>query len=1015
MFTNTQEFKREAQHWLKYGVYTDAPKGTGDYKEYWTEQLKRCREGYSVGGLKITGDHYFYLNFCQIKLTNKEDAEASGISIRKAGKKIVAFPDFWDGDYNYFWCKEIARYGISQEELDKLPIEYGLKELNGGKHLIVDKARRKGFQQPHSEIVITPNGEKTIGDLKVGDSVIDKDGNPTKILEIYPQGKCDVYEIEFHDGRTVKCGKEHLWKIIEFRGKEKVVDTEFFLDKQLQRNKGKSNQYYAYHIPQNNPVKFEEKELPINPYILGLLIGDGSMTQGSLLFSTEDLEILDDIKTLVPDCTISKKSTPFQYSIKFDGKVNPIMRELRKLELACRAEEKYIPTIYKYSSVKQRLELLQGLMDTDGTSSPNGTVRFTTSSIKLKNDVEWLARSLGIKVKTYETLPGKTFAKYISYTLNLVTDLPIFKLERKLKNVRTDRKYNFHKVGIKSVRKLDYQEESSCILVDNSEHLYLTRGFIVTHNSYKNAAIVANIYNTTPNSLSLLTAFDKRYLTMGNAVMNMTTSYLDFINEHTAWTKKRQLNNTADHKKASYLSYINGMPIEKGYKSEVLAISFRDNPDAARGKDATLVLMEEAGKWRGMKDAYASIKPVVQDGDYTTGQIIIFGTGGKNNTDWADFKEMFYNPTTYNLLSFKNIWDGEGQQSCGFFFPDYYNKPGHIDKDGNSNKESARDSEQKLRDHILKTSRRKSDYAEHIAEYCFSPAESFQFTKGKIFNIPELDSHIQYIESHKEAMNFGTPVRLEFEEGKIVKKLDKNLQPVEFPLKDYTEGCIMEYEPPCDDPPYGLYTASLDPIEMEKPIDGDYSLSACIIWKNIRTATESYDLPVATYFGRPERATDCYENIRRLLKYYNAVCLYENEKRGFEWYMSQKGEQYLLKPQPNILNKIIKNSMVNRPYGTHMTDPIKDQCELWGADWLKEEFSPGFLNVTKIPDLFLLKQLSAYEREGNYDAVDAFLFAMLHKQENHYLHKSMTDTAKPGSTRMFFDKVLFNNNKMWNI
>lgn len=678
MFTNTQEFKREAQHWLKHGVYTNAPKGTGDYKEYWKEQLKRCREGYSVGGVKITGDHYFYLNFCQIKLTNKEDAEVSGISIRKAGKKIVAFPDFWDGDFNYFWCKEIARYGITQEELDKIPLEYKVNELTGGKHLIVDKARRKGY-------------------------------------------------------------------------------------------------------------------------------------------------------------------------------------------------------------------------------------------------------------------------------------------------------------------------------------------------SYKNAAIVANIYNTTPNSLSLLTAFDKRYLTMGNAVMNMTTSYLDFVNEHTAWTKKRQLNNTAEHKKASYLSYINGMPIEKGYKSEVLAISFRDNPDAARGKDATLVLMEEAGKWRGMKDAYASIKPVVQDGDYTTGQIIIFGTGGKNNTDWADFKEMFYNPTTYNLLSFKNIWDGESQQSCGFFFPDYYNKPGHIDKEGNSNKDTARESEQKLRDHILKTSRRKSDYAEHIAEYCFSPAESFQFTKGKIFNIPELDSHIQYIESHKDALNFGTPIRLEFEDGVIVKKLDKSLQPVEFPLKDYTEGCIMEYEPPCDNPPYGLYTASLDPIEMEKPTDGDYSLSACIIWKNVRNATESYDLPVATYFGRPERATDCYENIRRLLKYYNAVCLYENEKRGFEWYMSQKGEQYLLKPQPNILNKIIKNSSVNRPYGTHMTDPIKDQCELWGADWLKEEFAPGFLNVTKVPDLFLLKQLSAYEREGNYDAVDAFLFAMLHKQENHYLHKSMTDRDKPSSTKSFFDKVLFNNSKMWNI
>lgn len=125
MLTNTNEFRREALHFLKHGYYTADPKGSLPYMEYWTEQLRRCKEGYTVGDTYITGHHYFYLNFCQIKLT--EDAGKG-----KATRKKTTFPGFWDGDYHFFLALE--------------------KAANEGKHMIVSKARRKGFSYKNAAI-----------------------------------------------------------------------------------------------------------------------------------------------------------------------------------------------------------------------------------------------------------------------------------------------------------------------------------------------------------------------------------------------------------------------------------------------------------------------------------------------------------------------------------------------------------------------------------------------------------------------------------------------------------------------------------------------------------------------------------------------------------------------------------------------------------------------------------------------------------------------------------------------
>lgn len=141
MLANTLEFCREAQHFLKHGYYCNAPEGTSDWKNYWIEQSKRCVNGYQVGDTKITGRMYRFLNFNQIRKTIR------GASGKRAANQLVTFPDFLEGQYNFFWLQEIARNGISKEDYDKLGLYIKIKEedLVGGKHICMAKARQRGF------------------------------------------------------------------------------------------------------------------------------------------------------------------------------------------------------------------------------------------------------------------------------------------------------------------------------------------------------------------------------------------------------------------------------------------------------------------------------------------------------------------------------------------------------------------------------------------------------------------------------------------------------------------------------------------------------------------------------------------------------------------------------------------------------------------------------------------------------------------------------------------------------
>ena len=534
--------------------------------------------------------------------------------------------------------------------------------------------------------------------------------------------------------------------------------------------------------------------------------------------------------------------------------------------------------------------------------------------------------------------------------------------------------------------------------------------------SFKSAAICANKYNTVRESLSIIGAFETKYL-YPKGTMTMTNTYLNFLNASTGWAKKSQVINKVNHRKASYIENVKGIPVEKGYKSEVMAISYKDNPDSARGKDPSLVLLEEAGKFSNLKASFIATRPSVEDGIHTTGLIIIYGTGGSMESSTADFCDLFYNPEPYNIMAFENIWDeGARGTSCGFFVPDYINKVGFIDKEGNSIQDKARQYEEAKRGEISKTAKDRKTLSKYIVEYPFTPQEAFFLSTGNIFPVVDLKHRLGHVEASSRIRNADFIGELLFDEGgKVMWKENKeSVYPItEFPLKagNPCEGGIVIFSHPYTDEnghtPPNLYISGVDPYDHDASQTG--SLGSTLVYDRLNKKI------VAEYTGRPPTSKEYYENVRRLLLYYNSKALYENERKGMFDYFEYKSSLHLLYDEPEIIHDIIQDSKVTRKKGMHMTKPLKEYGEEMVNSWLieKRQDEPfgtenNLFNLHLLRSIPLLKELIAYNSDGNFDRVIAMILIMYYEAD---IRKQKAELAKrPIKTVMddpFWSRGLF--------
>ncbi|HEY7426948.1 MAG TPA: PhoH family protein [Gemmataceae bacterium] len=375
---------------------------------------------------------------------------------------------------------------------------------------IVPLAFMRGRAQPVTSKVLTPAGFQPIGSLQIGDFVIGSAGRPTRVEGVFPQGIREIYKVTFSDGASTHCCGEHLWSVHtrdEYRrgNKPRVLQTREMIGKL------RCGHNHRYELPLlTRPVKFSPRRVPIDPYALGLLLGDGCLTgKTTPTFATTDFELVGALQGSLPAIEVRHKSG-VDYVLNRKGRghgprANPLTVALRELGLCgTRSGTKFIPDDYLFNTAKVRLAVLQGLLDTDGgpvvQEGRTSRIHFCTTAPHLRDDVLFLVRSLG-GVATWriraaaERKPGCANGRPVPYRSDTyVLDIRLPNTVRPFRLSRKAKRYEETGIGrpMRFVHTIepDGVEETVCIRVAAEDSLYVTDDFILTHNTLNQAVIL---------------------------------------------------------------------------------------------------------------------------------------------------------------------------------------------------------------------------------------------------------------------------------------------------------------------------------------------------------------------------------------------------------------------------------------------------------------------------------------------------------------------------------------------
>jgi ATP-dependent Zn protease len=340
-----------------------------------------------------------------------------------------------------------------------------------------------GYAQPLDAQLLTPTGWTHMGDVQVGDLLIGRDGTPTAVRAIHPRGEMDVFRVTFNDGTCTECTADHLWTVEA--ADPRMVPRTLTTAELIARGLRWSPLGSRFYLPRLAPVQFSApEESSLDSYLVGLLLGDGGFTHTSPDFCTADEENRAAVEALVPSGVAMTKHGPMNWWLTGGSRKgvprsqpNPLTERLTSLGLwGVRGAEKFVPDHYKWAAVDDRLAVLQGLMDTDGSLDyRRGTgPTFYSHSRRLAEDVAFLVRSLGGTARVRTKREGWRVA------VDLPEPIVPFRLERKAADYRTSRKpFRKRILKIEPVGRGTVQ----CVTVSAEDGLYITDGFAVTHNS----------------------------------------------------------------------------------------------------------------------------------------------------------------------------------------------------------------------------------------------------------------------------------------------------------------------------------------------------------------------------------------------------------------------------------------------------------------------------------------------------------------------------------------------------
>lgn len=615
------------------------------------------------------------------------------------------------------------------------------------------------------------------------------------------------------------------------------------------------------------------------------------------------------------------------------------------------------------------------------------------------------------------TVNGETITGYHYFYLNYCPIWLIqYEEEGDGENIMTDRLFDFPQFYDRDYDYFHYVQDLE---------LYGEHGVVLKARrrgySNKAASMMNRNYFLIPGSKSYAIAYDKQYL-ITDGVITKAWEMMDFIDQHTAWTKRRNYKNQDMHRRASYTQIVSGLRTEKGYKSDIIALTLKDNNvDKIRGKAGKLIFFEEAGYFPNLLSAWNIALRSIHQGTKTIGTMIAFGTGGKVDKGLIGLEELFYN-SGYKTRLLPNIFDEKitKDMKCGFFHSASSCMQGFIDKDGNSDEEGAKKYILEDRRVVKENSRDPLHIIKYIAEDPLNPQEALLRIGGIFFPVSELKHHLAEILSEpknkeKEYVGYmdinSVSGKIEFVESDTVTAI------YSYPLdnKSSSDGAIVIYEKPVLDKdnniPYNIYISACDPYFQDK--SGTSSLGSVFIM-NVLT-----DKLVAEYTGRPATMDIFFEQTRRLLLYYNARCNYENTDKGMFTYFENRNCGYLLADTPRILySKVDDKSVLQRGKGTPPTLVINSFGRELIKIWLMTPITKDseFLMLHTIRSVPLLKELIYWDKFGNFDRVSSLSLLMI-LRENYFkeINNKDEDNKDDYYEDEFFNRTYRSNREMTNI
>jgi intein/homing endonuclease len=479
--------------------------------------------------------------------------------------------------------------------------------------------------------------------------------------------------------------------------------------------------------------------------------------------------------------------------------------------------------------------------------------------------------------------------------------------------------------------------------------------------SFKGSSMLCRNFYLIPESKSYAIASESEFLTK-DGLLTKAWDLMSWIDQNTAWTKKRQKIDTKMHKRASYIVNSDGTMIEGGIMSEIMGVTLKNDPQKARGKRGKLILWEEAGVFPGLKAAWQIARPSVEDGGRAFGLMIAYGTGGTEGADYDSLKDLFYEPEAYNVHSVPNIWDEGATKNCGFFVAEYSNLFGvdeqgrpFMDKDGNTIKEIAIPYIFTARQKIIDNATDRTSIDRYIAERPLNPMEATLQLSGNIFPKKDLTRHLAHIRNSETIKDYRQIGELFFDvDSKIKWKQDKkfkDLRKYRLEKGDSRDGAITIWEHPMDKPPYGLYIAGcLTPGEKVITIDGLKNVEDVTLEDNLINK-DGREVSINTLLRYDKVDEPTYKvkmsNIYRTTNYtqehplylsttpYNTNLTIEESKFKFDFIRARDIKKGMWTKYPNIYKK---NKFYTLPFKVSDEDYFWWFIGLWlGDGWVDDD------------------------------------------------------------------------------